>query len=67
MKTNKQIAIRKVSYSGLLLALVIVLGQLMRISFIPNTSIPFFVFPLFISAYILDWRYCFVVGFAGIF
>ncbi|WFG98266.1 hypothetical protein M1770_09555 [Spiroplasma citri] len=44
---------------------MVVLSQIMRIQIIPRTSIPLFLIPIFISGFILNWYWCFLIGFMG--
>lgn len=57
--------IKKINYVAVLIAMMVVLSQTMRIQIIPRTSIPLFLIPIFISGFILNWYWCFLIGFMG--
>lgn len=56
--------IKIINNSALLISLIVILGQILRIS-VANTTIPLFLFPILISPFILNWYFCFIVGFLG--
>ncbi len=62
---NKFQLIKKINYVAILIAMTVVLSQVMRIKIIPITSIPLFLIPIFISGFILNWYWCFLIGFMG--
>lgn len=57
--------IKNINYVAVLIAMMVVLSQIMRIQIIPRTSIPLFLIPIFISGFILNWYWCFLIGFMG--
>lgn len=57
--------IKKINYVAILIAMTVVLSQVMQIQVIPRTSIPLFLIPIFISGFILNWYWCFLIGFMG--
>lgn len=57
--------IKNINYVAVLIAKMVVLSQVMRIQIIPRTSIPLFLIPIFISGFILNWYWCFLIGFMG--
>ncbi len=57
--------IKNINYVAVLIAMMVVLSQVMQIQIIPRTSIPLFLIPIFISGFILNWYWCFLIGFMG--
>ncbi|WP_425380627.1 ECF transporter S component [Spiroplasma endosymbiont of Stenodema calcarata] len=57
--------IKNINYVAVLIAMMVVLSQTMRIQIIPRTSIPLFLIPIFISGFILNWYWCFLIGIIG--
>lgn len=65
MKISQIEQVKKITYSAFLIALIVVLSQLMRIQIIPRTSIPLFLIPIFVAPWLLNWYWCFFIGFMG--